>query len=74
MAHALGLTVIGEGIENSRQLSTLRLLSCDLGQGYFLAPPLTETALAQRVGTGQWHHARAADGPEPGARSLTDNR
>jgi diguanylate cyclase (GGDEF)-like protein/PAS domain S-box-containing protein len=74
MAHALGMTVIGEGIENSRQLATLRLLSCDLGQGYFLAPPLTATALAQRVGTGQWHNARAADGPEPGARSLTDNR
>ena len=73
MAHALGMTVIGEGIENSRQLSTLRLLGCDLGQGYFLAPPLTATALARRVRTGQWHNAHAADAPEPGARSLTDN-
>jgi diguanylate cyclase (GGDEF)-like protein/PAS domain S-box-containing protein len=73
MAHALGMTVIGEGIENSRQLSTLRLLSCDLGQGYFLAPPLTATALARRACTGQWRNAHAADAPEPGARSLTDN-
>jgi diguanylate cyclase (GGDEF)-like protein/PAS domain S-box-containing protein len=64
MAHALGMIVIGEGIENSRQLSTLRLLGCDLGQGYFLAPPLTATALAKRVCTGQWRTADATSTPE----------
>ena len=57
MAHALDMTVIGEGIENRRQLSILRLLSCDLGQGYFLAPPLTATALASGARTGRWRHA-----------------
>ena len=49
MAHALGMTVTGEGIENERQLGILRLLSCDLGQGNFLAPPLTAAALAEQV-------------------------
>jgi EAL domain-containing protein (putative c-di-GMP-specific phosphodiesterase class I) len=52
MAHALGMTVIGEGVENKRQLSILRHLGCDLGQGYFLAPPLTPTALARQARTG----------------------
>jgi EAL domain-containing protein (putative c-di-GMP-specific phosphodiesterase class I) len=49
MAHALGMTVTGEGIENKRQLDILRLLTCDLGQGNFLAPPLTAAALAEQV-------------------------
>jgi diguanylate cyclase (GGDEF)-like protein/PAS domain S-box-containing protein len=70
MAHALGMTVIGEGIENRRQLSILRLLSCDLGQGYFLAPPLTATALARRARTGRWHNADATGTPEPAARAA----
>lgn len=73
MAHALGMTVIGEGVENSRQLSILRLLSCDLGQGYFLAPPLTATALAEQACSGRWRNADAASTAEPAARSLTDN-
>jgi diguanylate cyclase (GGDEF)-like protein/PAS domain S-box-containing protein len=63
MAHALGMTVIGEGIENRRQLSILRLLGCDLGQGNFLAPPLTATALAG------W--AVPGDGVTPVARLLS---
>ncbi len=65
MAHALDMTVIGEGVENGHQLSILHLLSCDLAQGNFLAPPLTATALARRV-----HRARNADTtgtPEPAA-------
>jgi diguanylate cyclase (GGDEF)-like protein/PAS domain S-box-containing protein len=72
MAHALGMTVIGEGIENASQLGILRLLSCDLGQGFFLAPPLTATALARRARTGRWRNADATGTPEPAARSLTD--
>lgn len=53
MAHALEMTVIGEGVENRDQLAILRLLSCDLGQGTFLAPPLTAVALARRARSGQ---------------------
>jgi diguanylate cyclase len=53
MAHALEMTVTGEGVENSDQRSILRLLGCDLGQGNFLAPPLTAAALARRVRSGR---------------------
>ncbi len=41
LAHNLNLTVVAEGIENSRQLSMLQMLNCDFGQGYFFSKPLT---------------------------------
>ena len=39
MAHAMGLNVIAEGVETSRQLEELRLLGCDSAQGYLLGRP-----------------------------------
>ena len=40
LAKALGMTVIGEGIEAAEQVTTLRELGCDRGQGYYFSPPL----------------------------------
>jgi diguanylate cyclase (GGDEF)-like protein/PAS domain S-box-containing protein len=40
MAHALGMTVVGEGIETAEQLRGLQDLACDDGQGYLLSHPL----------------------------------
>jgi hypothetical protein len=40
LGHALRLQVVAEGIENVEQLSQLRELKCDLGQGYYFAKPL----------------------------------
>ena len=40
LAHGLGLTVTGEGIETEEQLKLLRELGCDVAQGYFVARPL----------------------------------
>ncbi len=71
MAHALDMTVIGEGIENRRQLSILRLLGCDLGQGYFLAYPLTPTALASRVRSERSQWADAAGHAEAGSPEIS---
>jgi diguanylate cyclase (GGDEF)-like protein len=41
MAHALGKRVVAEGIETVEQLDFLRERRCDLGQGFFLARPLS---------------------------------
>ncbi|KQS73687.1 bifunctional diguanylate cyclase/phosphodiesterase [Modestobacter sp. Leaf380] len=39
-AHAFGLTVVAEGVEDPAQLARLQADSCDLAQGYLLARPL----------------------------------
>ncbi|EIJ42750.1 PAS domain S-box/diguanylate cyclase (GGDEF) domain-containing protein [Beggiatoa alba B18LD] len=40
MAHALGLNVIAEGVENEEQRDFLRDHGCDCAQGYFYSPPI----------------------------------
>ena len=39
IARLFGLTVVAEGIEDSRSLSTLRELGCDYAQGYYFSRP-----------------------------------
>ena len=39
LGHALGLSVTAEGVETPGQLSELRSLGCDLGQGFYFAHP-----------------------------------
>jgi diguanylate cyclase (GGDEF)-like protein len=39
LAHALGLVVVAEGVEDPDQVAHLRKLGCDLAQGYFFARP-----------------------------------
>jgi diguanylate cyclase (GGDEF)-like protein/PAS domain S-box-containing protein len=40
MAHALGLSVVAEGIETPKARDALRGASCDEGQGYLFAKPM----------------------------------
>jgi diguanylate cyclase (GGDEF)-like protein/PAS domain S-box-containing protein len=42
LAHGLGINTIAEGIETAYQLSCLREMGCDYGQGYFFCSPLSE--------------------------------
>ncbi len=44
-AHALGLTVIAEGVERAEQLQRLRDLGCDAAQGFYIARPMPASAL-----------------------------
>jgi len=50
MSHALGLTVVGEGVETSQQLDMLSRLDCDQGQGFLLARPMPPEAIVTLVG------------------------
>ena len=40
MAHSLSLKVVAEGVETTEQQEHLRLLGCDVGQGYLFSRPL----------------------------------
>jgi diguanylate cyclase (GGDEF)-like protein/PAS domain S-box-containing protein len=51
LARSLDLEVIAEGIETERQLSRLRALRCDRGQGYFWGPAMPADALASFLRT-----------------------
>ena len=45
LAHALGLKVVAEGVENTRQQQILLELGCDELQGYLFAKPMSARAL-----------------------------
>jgi len=41
MAHSLSLKTIAEGVETEEQWKILRLLKCDMGQGFYFSPALS---------------------------------
>ena len=40
LAHTLGASVVAEGVETAEQLDRLRVLGCDVAQGYFIGRPI----------------------------------
>ena len=62
LAHGLGIGVVAEGIETEDQLTRLRQLGCDWGQGFFFARPLPPDDVARYLRSGL-PHASAASGP-----------
>jgi len=48
LAHALGQTVVAEGIEDLATFDLLRKLGCDSGQGYYIGRPETLAQLRTR--------------------------
>jgi len=49
MSHALGITVIAEGIETHQQLELLTRMGCDQGQGFLLGRPMPPIAIAEMM-------------------------
>lgn len=52
MAHGLGMSVVGEGIETPDQLDELVDLACDDGQGYLLSRPLAREEVDALLASG----------------------
>ena len=52
LAHNLGLDIVGEGVEQPEQVTLLRDLQCEYGQGYFFSKPVA------RRGDPRAHRAR----------------
>ncbi|MPZ67212.1 MAG: EAL domain-containing protein [Pseudonocardiaceae bacterium] len=49
LAHTLGLTVTGEGVESALQARRLHGIGCDHAQGWFFAPPGTPEAIIEML-------------------------
>ncbi len=47
LAHHLGLVVVAEGVENHTTYRRLRVLGCDVAQGYLFSAPLAPDELAR---------------------------
>jgi EAL domain-containing protein (putative c-di-GMP-specific phosphodiesterase class I) len=47
LAHALGVDVLAEGVEDMEQLEILRALGCNEAQGYFLGRPMPASEFAE---------------------------
>lgn len=51
MAHALGMKVVAEGIEDEQQLKMLADYNCDIGQGYLFSKPVSKNEMLLLVET-----------------------
>jgi len=49
LSHALGLSVVAEGVETEEELAWLRANGCDVAQGYRIAKPIPAAELADWV-------------------------
>lgn len=65
LAHELGLSVVGEGIEDEATLRLLRAYGCDYGQGYYLGRPESVRAASRRLAS------RSAGGLDPRATKVS---
>ena len=83
LAHQLGVRVVGQGIESEAVNSELRLLGCDIGQGFLLGRPMRAETFTEwlndparpvtRVAASGYPPLRAppgAEGPGPAARVV----
>ena len=52
LAHALGLTVVAEGVESEEVLGLLRQMNCDMVQGYHIGEPAVIDVLVDRLSSG----------------------
>ncbi len=58
LAHNLGLKVVAEGTETEEHVNLLKLLSCEMAQGYFFSRPADDQAMSTLLAGN--HRARVA--------------
>jgi diguanylate cyclase (GGDEF)-like protein/PAS domain S-box-containing protein len=69
LAHALGVTVIAEGVETPDQRRVLAELKCEQAQGYLWSPPVAREEIAGAIYavTGRGRRAEVPSGQRPRA-------
>jgi len=66
LAHALGLRVVAEGVEDEPTFALLRTLGCDIAQGYHLSRPLAAADFAAWLQAASPAPVRAAEAARTG--------
>jgi diguanylate cyclase (GGDEF)-like protein len=61
LGHNMGLVVIAEGVETLESWKILKRLGCDMGQGYYMSPPLPAAEFRQWMECSTWAVAPAED-------------
>src|SRR6185503_19875436 len=56
LSHALGLSVVAEGVETSGQLAALLDLGCDRAQGYWFSGPREPAEFIELLRRQPWTH------------------
>jgi diguanylate cyclase (GGDEF)-like protein/PAS domain S-box-containing protein len=59
MAHDLDLQVVAEGVETREAMEALRLMGCDVGQGFYFGKPMEMAEFERWLLTTEW---KAGDG------------
>ena len=54
LAHALGLKIVAEGVEDENTLELLSEMGCDYAQGYYMAKPMPYEELISWMGDSEW--------------------
>ncbi len=54
MAHSLGLSIIGEGVENKLQFDFLHQRGVEIIQGYFVSTPMVESEFMKFIAISEW--------------------
>ena len=49
LGHSLGLITVGEGVETEKQAEMLRLLGCEMGQGWLYGKPLPAELIPEMI-------------------------
>ena len=57
LAHALGLSVVAEGVESAQTWDLLRDLSCDEAQGFHMGKPMPSAEFARWCSSWTAKHA-----------------
>jgi EAL domain-containing protein (putative c-di-GMP-specific phosphodiesterase class I) len=65
LGHALGLSVVAEGVEDQPTYDALVGMGCDRMQGFHIAPPMTPAALKAWLDTAAVHGGPVPEAPTP---------
>ena len=56
LAHNFGLSIVAEGVHNKKTWERLKVLNCDIAQGYYISKPLSAHAFSAWVMNNGWKY------------------